>query len=239
MDGFGQLSAGQDWAQEIYRGISKAQVLVYVASEHSAGSPWMEREFAAFIEKAETVIPIIIDDEGTKNLPLGLRRLQWVDFRGRFEPALRSLLNGISGLQGLGPIAAPDPQSKGYVFISYAAEDAGFVGELKAFLKGQGYAYWDFLESHRDYQADYTLELEDIIKGAKATLSVVSPDWKRSENALQELQFSKQVHTPVFLLRVRDPGPTILLSGKTFIDFTRERRNAFTRLDREMKLKGL
>jgi hypothetical protein len=132
--------------------------------------------FAVFtlgkLNKSIELIPIIIDDDGPANLPLPLRRFQWVDFRGPFEPALRSLLVGIRDLRGTSPLAAPTPKSKGYVFISYANEDAEFVAELKLFLKKQGYGYWDYRESQRDYQADYTLELENIIKDAAGILAI-------------------------------------------------------------------
>jgi predicted protein tyrosine phosphatase len=233
------ISAGQDWAQEIYRGLLEADVLIYVASKNSAHSRWMNAEFTAFLKTAKRVIPIIIDDDGPTNLPDPLQRLQWVDFRGPFEPAVRSLLDGIRDLRGSSHLRAPKPKSKGYVFISYADEDAEFVGELKLFLKKQGYGYWDYRESQRDYQADYTLELENIIKDAAGTLSVVSPDWKRSPTALQELHFSREVKTPVFLLKLKDPGPTLTISGLTYIDFMRKRRDGFAQLDSEMRRKGL
>jgi len=233
------ISAGQDWAREIGRGLVEATVLIYVASKNSAQSRWMNAEFTSFLEKAKRVIPIVIDDDGPANLPEPLRQFQWVDFRGPFEPALRSLLDGIRDLRGSSPLGAPTPKSKGYVFISYADEDAEFVGELKDFLKKQGYAYWDYRDSQRDYQADYTLELENIIKDAAGTLSVVSPDWKRSPTALQELHFLREVKTPVFLLKVEDPGPTLTISGMTYIDFTRKRKDGFAHLDGEMRRKGL
>ena len=149
----------------------------------------MNTELAAFIRKDGHVIPIIIDDEGDANLPLPLREIQWVDFRGPFEPALHSLLNGIRSLQGPSPVETPKAKSKGYVFISYADEDSEFVTELKAFMKKQGYGYWDFRESKRDYQTDYSLELEAVIKDAAGTLSVVSPEWKHSPTTLQEPHF--------------------------------------------------
>jgi hypothetical protein len=113
------------------------------------------------------------------------------------------------------------------------------VTELKRHLKGRGYSYWDFQESIRNYQVDYTLELEGVIVNAEATLSVISPDWKKSPTALQELHFSKEVKKPVFLLRLKDPGPTFTLAGMTFIDFTGQRKDGFTRLDGEMKRFGL
>jgi hypothetical protein len=234
------ISAGQEWAKEIDRGLNEAAALIYVASKNSAQSRWMDAEYTAFLKrKAERVIPIVIDDEGPENLPLPLRQFQWVDFRGPFEPAFASLLSGLPELQSSSPIPTPQPKSKGYVFISYADEDAQFVADLKIFLKNKGYGYWDFRESQRDYQADYTLELENIIKNAAGTLSIVSPDWKRSPTALQELHFSREVRTPVFLLKIRDPGPTLTISGMTYIDFMTLRKDGFTQLDGEMRRKGL
>lgn len=233
------IAPGKEWAHEIDRGLVEARVLIYVASTHSAQSRWMDAEFDAFLRKAGRVIPVIIDDDGPANLPPPLRRFQWVDFRGTFETGLRLLLDGIRDLQGASSVAAAKQKSKGYAFISYADEDAAFVAELKLFLKKQGYGYWDYRESERDYQASYTLELENIIKNAAGTLSVVSPDWKRSPTAMQELHFSREVGTPVFLLKVKDPGPTLAISGFTYIDFMRKREDGFTQLDGEMRRKGL
>jgi hypothetical protein len=233
------ISAGQDWAKQIERGLTEATALIYVASKNSSQSRYMDAEYTAFLAKPRKVIPIIIDDTGPENLPLPLRQFQWVDFRGPFEPALAFLLDGIREFQSSSPIATAKPKSKGYVFISYADEDAQSVADLKIFLKKQGYGYWDFRESHRDYQADYTLELENIIKNAAGTLSVISPDWKRSPTALQELHFSREVQTPVFLLKVRELGPTLAIAGMTYIDFIKKRKDGFTQLDGEMRRKGL
>lgn len=233
------IAAGQDWAKTIEEGLMKASALIYVASRHSSQSSWMDEELKAFLEKQERVIPLVIDDEGASNLPMPLRRIQWVDFRGPFEPALLSLLEGLRVLQGVSPVATPQAKSKGYVFISYADEDSEFVGELKTFLKKQRYAYWDFRESERDYQADYSLELENVIKNAAGTLSVISPEWKRSPTALQELHFSREIKTPVFLLKIKDPGPTLAISGMTHIDFLTNHKDGFRKLDAEMKRKGL
>jgi TIR domain len=71
------------------------------------------------------------------------------------------------------------------------------------------------------------------------TLSVVSPDWKKSPRALQELHFSNEVGTPVFLLRLRNPGPTLALAGLTFIDFTEAPSSGFQKLASEMQAVGL
>ena len=68
---------------------------------------------------------------------------------------------------------------------------------------------------------------------------MVSPEWKRSKTALQELHFSNDVETPVFLLRLKDPGPTLALAGLTFIDFTQSRAEGFEKLANEMLSVGL
>ena len=233
------IAPGQNFQDEIERGLLGAEVLLYVASRNTSASQWMERELRAFTKGAGRVIPLILDEAGARSLPNTLRQFQWADFRGDFDVALQELVGGLASLRQSEPLARPEAQSKGYVFISYASEDEAFVEELKAHMKGRGYTYWDFRESQRNYQVDYTIELEGVISDAEATLSVVSPAWKKSPTSLQELHFSKEVQTPVFLLRVRDPGPTLALAGMTFIDFTGPRKTGFAKLDSELVKFGL
>jgi hypothetical protein len=83
------------------------------------------------------------------------------------------------------------------------------------------------------------IELEGVIKDAAGTVSVISPNWKQSKITRKEFYFSEEVGTPVFLLKVRDPGPTLALSGLTFIDFTRDHAKGFAKLDKELKRRGL
>lgn len=233
------IAPGQNWQNQIEQGLLDAEVLLYVASGNTSTSQWMEQELLAFMRGTGRVIPLIIDAAGESSLPSALRQIQWADFRGDFNDALQKLIIGLASLRHSGPLAQPEVKSKGYVFVSYAAEDDNFVEELKEHIKGRGYAYWDFRESQRNYQEDYTIELEGVISDAEATLSVISPDWKKSATSLQELHFSKEVRTPVFLLRVRDPGPTLALAGMTFIDFTGTRETGFTKLDTELAKFGL
>jgi hypothetical protein len=233
------IAAGADWRKEIEKGLVNASVLIYVASKNSVASEWMDTELQAFLRARQRVLPIVVDDEGASHLPLPLREFQWADFRGEYDIAFRKLLEGLQFLQQSQPIERPNLKSKGYVFISYAEEDASFVEELKVFLGQRGYAYWDFRESERDYDVDYSLELEGVIKDAAGTLSVVSPNWKQSQISLQEFHFSREVGTPVFLLKAGDPGPTLALSGLTYIDFTHEHDKGFEKLAKELRRKGL
>lgn len=239
---------GSDFSQSISHALQQASVLLLVASVHSGTSAWVLAEVQAFAAGGGTVIPLIIDDEGESSLPAHLQTVQWVDFRQDFGGAIDTLVRGIQGRQTTPiseprepttPIPEPRELSKGYVFISYSTEDDAFVGELKTFLAGRGYSYWDFHTSKRNFQIDFTLELEDRIRNAEATLSVISPSWKKSRTALQELHFSKDVDTPVFLLRLADPGPTLAIAGLTFIDFIKSREQGFSKLAGEMQEVGL
>ena len=233
------ISPGLNWQVELERALFAADVLLYVASRNSSDSKWLQAEVAAFMGKKGRIVPLILDDDGASHLPPFLSAIQWVDFRTDFQSAIRTLLHGIHGLAGTKPVPQRRELSKGYVFISYSTEDREFVKDLKAFLATRGYTFWDFHTSKRNYQLDYTLELEERIRDAEATLSVVSPDWKKSKTALQELHFSNEVSTPVFLLRLKDPGPTLALAGLTFIDFTQSRDEGFDRLAEEMLSVGL
>jgi hypothetical protein len=233
------ITAGTNWQKAIEKGLLGATSIIYVASKHSASSQWMNMELGTFLQANKLIIPIILDDAGAQNLPYPLQPIQWVDFRSDYENGLLKLVNGIGLPQQSPKIERPKLKSKGYVFISYADEDKSFVADLKVFLGKHDYAYWEFEESSRDYHVDYSLELEGVIRGAACTLSVISPNWKQSEVSMKEFHFSKEVRTPVFILKVDDPGPTLALSGLTPIDFTHDRDKGFASLDKALKSKRL
>jgi len=71
------------------------------------------------------------------------------------------------------------------------------------------------------------------------TLSFVSPDWKLSRTAVKEYHFSTELGKPIFLLKVREPGPTLIIAGIPYIDFTKDRDSGFARLEKELTRKGL
>jgi hypothetical protein len=234
-----EIMPGAEWEQAINRGIGAASALIYVASRHAVQSRWMDYEVVAFNDTNRRIFPIVLDEEGAQRMPLALRSIQWVDFRGGFDVGVERLLRGLGAIRGSAPVAAPIQKTKGYVFLSYADEDRTFVDELKEFLQTKAYSFWDYRDSPRDYQIDYSLDLENRITAAAGTLSVISPDWKRSATTFKELRFSQMVKVPVFLLMLRDPGPTLEIAGITYMDFTRRRSDGFRQLGDEMKRKGL
>jgi hypothetical protein len=234
-----QLAPGENWEREIRRALLEAGALLYVASRHSTGSGWVGYELDAMRGREIPIVPLILDDAGASHLPLHLRDYQWVDFRSSYEEAVSRLTRGLERFQRSTPVEPEATKSKGYVFISYAEEDGEFVGRLKQFLATKGYGYWDYAESDRDYHGDLFLELEGVISGAAGTLSVLSPSWKRSATAIKEFHFSSEVGIPVFLLKAQELGPTLVVAGIPYIDFTRDESAGFARLDRELKRKGL
>jgi hypothetical protein len=236
-----QISPGAQWGISIGEGLSGAAAFLYVSSVNSRGSVWMGREIVAAASRFYTplIIPIILDDEGVTALPSPLERYQWVDFRSSYEEAFDSLLRALSGrIRSSEPLPKRVP-TKGYVFLNYAEEDSDLTKEIILFLKDRGYAYWEYESSDRNYQASLGLELEERISGAAAMLSILSPAWKRSEWAVKEYLYSVEVRTPVFLLRLRDIGPTLIIAGIPYIDFLKNRGDGFSRLDRELRRNGL
>jgi hypothetical protein len=137
------------------------------------------------------------------------------------------------------PIEDKQIQTKGYIFISYAEEDSSFVNTLKEFMSTQGYAYWDYRESKRDYQSLIADELENVIKNAEATISIQSNNWRNSEWSKKEYYFSKEIGIPVFLLRFEKMEPTLATAGIPYIDFSSNINIGFKKLEYEFKQRNL
>lgn len=235
-----QIVPGANWQKELEQGLEQALVLLYISSRHSIDSNWIKKEITISLSKDRKVIPIVIDDIGAMNMPIELAAIQWVDFRQNYDKAFDSLKTGLIAIVGEGKsIKAKPKKIKGYVFLSYAEEDSEFLAKLRLFLKDHRYAYWDFQESDRDYHAQIFLELEGIIHEATATLSILSPSWKRSQWAVKEYLFSEEINIPVFLLKAKELGPTLVIAGMPYIDFIKDTQRGFEKLARELKRKGL
>lgn len=95
-------------------------------------------EVQAALSHGTRVIPLILDDGGEQELPPFLRVYQWVDFRPDYDNALRSLVAALQPFRGEQHIPDSKKKTKGYVFLSYAEEDAAFVEDLKGFLAKRG-----------------------------------------------------------------------------------------------------
>jgi hypothetical protein len=83
------------------------------------------------------------------------------------------------------------------------------------------------------------LEIEERMLECSLLLTVISPDWKRSEWTQRELAFAREIKKPLFHLRFRNPGPTLAIAGDTYFDFEAGEDGAFSRLGRELDKKRL
>lgn len=234
------IPAGADYQIAIDQAIDNAGAMLFMASRHLPRAHGMRRELARALDKGLPVFPMIVGLGGLMSMPEEIREFRYFDFVTDYDRSLQSLVAYLPDevLQST-PVAEHAPRSKGYIFISYAEEDSAFVDQLRDFLKQKGYGYWDYQDSERDYQSLLYLELEDVIRGASATISVLSPDWKKSKWTAKEFLFSDEVGIPVFLLMARPMEPTLVTAGIPYIDFTRDTEQGYSKLDRELRRKGL
>lgn len=127
-----QIAAGSNWQMEIERGLKQASVLLFVLSENSIKSEWIKIEIDEYRSSGRKIIPIVIDDVGARNMPLGLVTIQSADFRQDYDVAFDSLKKGLIAIVGEGEaIKARPKKTKGYVFLSFAEEDSEFLIELR------------------------------------------------------------------------------------------------------------
>ncbi len=244
-----ELMPGEDWSSSITDAVRDAKVLLWFAGCHTTTSSWMQEELNSIIRSGEEaiVIPILVDGDEPNELPIFLRSRQWVDARNNVKEAIGILVIALEKYLGSPKVEKETPEdvrehktiNKGYVFISYSIENKGFLEKLKEFLKVKEYGYWDFHESIRDYQAQFHLELESIIRDSRAVLCIITPAWKSSRWAPREYLFSEDIRKPIFLLRAERLEPTLLIAGSSYIDFVEDEKLAFGELERELLSAGL
>jgi hypothetical protein len=51
--------------------------------------------------------------------------------------------------------------------------------------------------------------------------------------------FSEEINTPVFLLKARELGHTLVIAGMPYIDFVKDKKHGFVKLAKELQRKGL
>lgn len=236
-----QIEPGSQWEQAIERGLTSAEAIIFLASPNANASAWIRHEITEFLAKGKPVYTLVIDERGQDSIPLALRSIQWIDVSRDFTTGIEKLVGALrrAGIAENYALPKETPRSKGYVFVSYAEEDAEFVDVLRPFLRQHGYGYWDYSESDRDYHGQYINELEKIIQSAEALLCVLSPSWKASKWTLREFLFSEEIGKPAILLRAKDMPPSLAIQGIPYIDFVQDTSAGIERLHRELQRKGL
>jgi len=236
--GTSQLNSDSKYTIRVSDAIKTSSALIFISSRNSLQSSICKGEVGLALRSDVRVICVVADAAGARIKMKSPTETVKVEFREDFEVGVNSLVDEIRGTK-VQPSEGgqPNHSDRDYIFLSYAEEDTAVMQEVKEFLAKRGYAYWEYQESKRDYNTDLNLELEDVIRGAKATLSILSPDWKKSKWAMKEYAFSQELGLPVFLLRFKDMGPTLAIAGIPYIDFVEDKGRGYSTLERELTQK--
>ena len=89
-----ELRPGVDWEERLESAIDSASHLVLVASPGSLRSPHVAVEWKRALDRS---IPVLVAHLRGNNVPPELAATPRVDFRGRFKPALNSLIEHLKG----------------------------------------------------------------------------------------------------------------------------------------------
>jgi TIR domain-containing protein len=95
-----ELIPGRPWQEELERQISHIRAAAVFVGPSGIG-PWQNREIRAllnqFAERGCPVIPVLLSEADTPDLPLFLRDMTWVDLRNQDMAGIERLIWGITG----------------------------------------------------------------------------------------------------------------------------------------------
>lgn len=82
------LVPGTPWAEQIDKGLTDAEIILFVVSKSAIASPYVELEWKRGLKDKKRVVLVIFE---AVDLPPELEALEWVDFRGNYKAALNEL----------------------------------------------------------------------------------------------------------------------------------------------------
>jgi hypothetical protein len=100
------IRPGQEWDQEIERGLAECGRMLVVLSPESVASQNVLDEIGYALSKKKAIIPILYRD---CEIPYRLNRIQYVDFRTAYDVGLRDLLSSLSSAKEEDPETIPIP----------------------------------------------------------------------------------------------------------------------------------
>lgn len=112
---FRQIHGGEQWKDEIFRGIERSEMVVVCLSPDAVKSEWVQREILTARQQEKFIIPVMAVDarrELQANESLSwLQNLHFINFEGRYEEAFPELLRAIPGKRRLGIYDSVDPNN--------------------------------------------------------------------------------------------------------------------------------
>jgi len=112
---FRQIHGGEQWQDEIFRGIERSQIVVVCLSPDAVKSEWVQREVLTARQQEKFIIPVMAVDarrelEQAESLSW-VQNLHFINFEGRYEEAFPELLLAIPGKRRLGIYDSVDPNN--------------------------------------------------------------------------------------------------------------------------------
>jgi TIR domain len=102
------LRAGDDWRQEIDRGISDSFAIVVALSAESVQSPYVTYEWASAIGKNKPVVPVLLDS--CERHPR-LEPIQYIDFSNTSHQPWQELIDRIRDIRENAELPASDEEA--------------------------------------------------------------------------------------------------------------------------------
>ncbi len=110
------IQAGTDWDTSVHDALARCSWMVVVLSTASVRSVSVQDEIALAKDEKKAIIPVLLED---CLIPWRLRRLQYADFRDKYDVALKELLKALKVDQ---KSASPPPRRKKQSAIAAAEQ---------------------------------------------------------------------------------------------------------------------
>jgi len=88
------IPKGEDWEQEIYRGIEEADAFLFLISPDSVTSEMCNKEIAHAVKNGKRILPIVIRDASSKSIHLEISKRNWIfcrESRDDFNKAIEEI----------------------------------------------------------------------------------------------------------------------------------------------------
>jgi len=110
-----QIQGGENWRDEIFRGLERADFLVVCLSPPAVASEWVAREVKTVRDQDKPIFPIMVQDAFTEMQASEdfswLLDYQFINFEGRYEEAFPQLLEALPGGRRIGTFDILDPEN--------------------------------------------------------------------------------------------------------------------------------
>ena len=178
----GSIGSGTRIVEDVFQGIKDCQVVLFMISDNSINSRWIQSEIKFAKECRKRVVPVILDGEGLRDwAELYLANVNCVDAKNKYQ--LEKLSKEITEWI---------KTNKKQVFVSYSRADKDKVFPLvKTLEKGVGTKFWIDLEGIES-TAQFLNVIRQAIKDSQVVLFMLSDNSINGEWTQREIMFAKE-----------------------------------------------